>query len=153
MTEMKRMCDDHFQQRKEDDDMISDLEGRIMKTREKREESKSIRQQKEDEKNAKLEMIKQQAIEQEAAKAASQKERQADILNGQKFEIKNLKNFNTKNLKQWPVAMTKKQLERDVVRSDALKDDQMYLVKKVNKIDAFIHHRHDRQQLTPREVH
>ena len=87
MTEMKRMCDDHFQQRKEDDDMISDLEGRIMKTREKREESKSIRQQKEDEKNAKLEMIKQQAIEQEAAKAASQKERQADILNGQKFKL------------------------------------------------------------------
>ena len=153
MTEMKRMCDDHFQQRKEDDDMISDLEGRIMKTREKREESKSIRQQKEDEKNAKLEMIKQQAIEQEAAKAASQKERQADILNGQKFEIKSLKKFNTKTLKQWPVAMTKKQLERDVVRSDALKDDQMYLVKKVNKIDAFIHHRHDQQQSTPRVVH
>ena len=79
---MKRMCDDHFQQRKEDDDKITDLEGRIAKTREKREESKTIRQQKEDEKNAKLELMKQQHAEQEAAKAATQKARQAEILTG-----------------------------------------------------------------------
>ena len=66
------MCDDHFQQRQADDDKITDLEGRIAKTREKREESKTIRQQKEDEKNAKLELMKQQHAEQEAAKAAMQ---------------------------------------------------------------------------------
>ena len=87
MAELKRMCDDHFQKRKEDDEKIKDLEGRIAETRKKREESKAIRLAKENEKNEKLEALKAQHAKEEAEKVATQKARQAEILAGRIFTV------------------------------------------------------------------
>lgn len=123
MAELKRMCDDHFHKREEDDAKIKDLEGRIAETRKKREESKAIRLAKEAEKNEKLEALKAQHAKEEAEKVASQKARQAEILAGEIFKISNFKisKFQKiqkiQNIKPWPVDMTKRLLEHGVVKN------------------------------------
>ena len=47
LADLKRMCDDHFKKRAEDDSHITDLEGRISKRQESREKQKQERIEKE----------------------------------------------------------------------------------------------------------
>merc|ERR1719283_769036 len=80
MAELKRLCEDHFQQRKEDDAKIDELTARITKTKEAREKSKQERIAKDLEKQARLESMRAELAKEEAEKAAQAESRKAEIM-------------------------------------------------------------------------
>ena len=103
MAELKRLCEDHFAKRREDDAKMEELKERIVKTKtvstvfkakinkktqktqnqfQAREKSKQDRIAKELEKQARLELMRAELAKEEAEKAAQQESRKAEIMAG-----------------------------------------------------------------------
>merc|ERR1711917_123773 len=82
MAELKRLCEDHFAKRREDDAKMEELKERIVKTKTAREKSKQDRIAKELEKPARLELMRAELAKEEAEKAAQQESRKAEIMAG-----------------------------------------------------------------------
>merc|ERR1719413_303502 len=77
LADLKRMCDDHFKKREEDDSVVTDLEKRIADRQTTREAQKQARIDKEQAKVAAEEEAKEAA---ELAKKEQEAEKKADIL-------------------------------------------------------------------------
>merc|ERR1711868_293625 len=73
MAELKRLCEDHFAKRREDDAKMEELKERIVKTKTAREKSKQDRIAKELEKQARLELMRAELAAEKAAQAESRK--------------------------------------------------------------------------------
>merc|ERR1711962_538697 len=72
MAELKKLCEEHFKQR--------ELEERIANFKKEREVNKENRIKREQEKNARLEELKQKALAEEAERQAKAEARKAEIL-------------------------------------------------------------------------
>jgi hypothetical protein len=80
LADLKRMCDDHFTKRKEDDSVVTDLEKRISDRQSTREAQKQARIDKEQAKVAAEKEAKEAKEAAEAAKKEQEMEKKADIL-------------------------------------------------------------------------